>query len=64
VFWVQGSGSSAFVAKNSNITSFSELVREWLKFGIFCTDFCGAPQNVIFGLNGVERVLSLRKIPA
>jgi hypothetical protein len=26
-FWVQWSGSGAFVAKNSDTTSFSELVR-------------------------------------
>jgi hypothetical protein len=26
-FWVQWSGSAAFVAKNANATSFSELVR-------------------------------------
>jgi hypothetical protein len=26
-FWVQWSGSDAFVAKSSNVTSFSELVR-------------------------------------
>jgi hypothetical protein len=26
-FWVQGSGPGAFVAKNFNATSFSELVR-------------------------------------
>jgi hypothetical protein len=26
-FWVQWSGSGTFVAKNSDVTSFSELVR-------------------------------------
>jgi hypothetical protein len=26
-FWVQWSGSGMFVAKNSDVTSFSELVR-------------------------------------
>jgi hypothetical protein len=26
-FWVQWSGSGTFVTKNSNVTSFSELVR-------------------------------------
>jgi hypothetical protein len=27
VFWIEWIGSGAFVAKNSNATSFSELVR-------------------------------------
>jgi hypothetical protein len=26
-FWVQSSGSGTFIAKNSDVTSFSELVR-------------------------------------
>jgi hypothetical protein len=26
-FWIQWSGSGTFVAKNSDVTSFSELVR-------------------------------------
>jgi hypothetical protein len=26
-FWVQWTGSGAFIAKNSDVTSFSELVR-------------------------------------
>jgi hypothetical protein len=26
-FWVQWSGSGTFIAKNSDVTSFSELVR-------------------------------------
>jgi hypothetical protein len=38
-FWVQWSGSGAFVAKNSNTTSFSELVRQSQSFGQFCTDY-------------------------
>jgi hypothetical protein len=50
--------------KNSEITSFSELVHEWHQFGKFCTNFCGAPQNVSFGFNGVNRLLSLQNIPA
>jgi hypothetical protein len=32
-FWVQWSGSGAFVAKNSDATLFSELVRSWHQFG-------------------------------
>jgi hypothetical protein len=38
-FWVEWSGSSAFVAKNSDATLFSELVRLWHQFGQFCIDF-------------------------
>jgi hypothetical protein len=32
-FWVQWSGSGAFVAKIFDATSFSELVRQWDLFG-------------------------------
>jgi hypothetical protein len=38
-FWVQWSGSGAFVAKNSDATFFSELLRSWHQFGQFCIDF-------------------------
>jgi hypothetical protein len=38
-FWVEWSGSDAFVAKNSDATLFSELVRLWHQFGQFCIDF-------------------------
>jgi hypothetical protein len=38
-FWVQWSGSGAFVSKNSDTTSFSELVRLSHQFGPFCVDF-------------------------
>jgi hypothetical protein len=38
-FWVQRSGSGAFVARNSDATSFSELVCYWCLFGQFCVDF-------------------------
>jgi hypothetical protein len=67
-FWVKWSGSGAFVAKNSNVTLFSELVRYWHQFGEFCIDFCAVmklsetAQNMCFGSNGVDRVRSLRKI--
>jgi hypothetical protein len=67
-FWVQWSGSGAFVAKNSDATLFSELVHLWHQFGQFCIDFRAVtklselPQNMSFGSNGVDRVHSLRKI--
>jgi hypothetical protein len=66
-FWVQWSGSGAFVEKNSDATSFSELVRNWCEFGQFCFNFCAVtirfetPQNMSFGSNGVDWVHSLRK---
>jgi hypothetical protein len=67
-FRVKWSGSSAFVAKNSDATLFSELVREWNQFGQFCIVFRAVmkrseiPQNKSFGSSGVDRVRSLRKI--
>jgi hypothetical protein len=67
-FWVQWSGSGTLVAKNSNGTSFSELVRQWHQFDQFCIDLRAVtkrseiPQNMSFGSNGVDRVRSLRKI--
>jgi hypothetical protein len=60
-FWVEWSGSGAFVAKNFEATSFSKLVRYWHLFGQFCIDFHAVtkrsetPQNVSFGSNGVDR---------
>jgi hypothetical protein len=68
-FWVQWSGSGAFVVKISNVTSLNELVLLWLMFGQFCNDFRAVtkrsktPQNISFGSNGVDQVRSLRKIP-
>jgi hypothetical protein len=68
-FWVQWSGSGPFVAKNSDATLFSELARKWHQFGQFCIDFrrvtkqSEMPQNMSFGSNGVDLVLSLGKIP-
>ena len=62
-----------FVAKNSDATSWHELLH---LFGLFCTEFRKATkrprmhpngtkthQNIILGSNGVDRVRSLRKIP-
>jgi hypothetical protein len=68
-FWVQWSGSHAFVAKNFEPNSFSELVRYWHLFSQFCINFptvmkrSEMTQNMSFGSNGVDRVHSLRKIP-
>jgi hypothetical protein len=61
-FWVRWSGSSALIVKNSNATSFSELVLKWHQFGQFCIDFGAATkrsemrQNMSFGNNGLDQV--------
>jgi hypothetical protein len=63
-FWVQWSGSVAFVAKNSDANLFSELVREWHQFGQFCIDFRAVTKrskNMSFGSNVVDYVRWLRK---
>jgi hypothetical protein len=68
-FWLQWSGLGALVVKNSNTSSFSELMRLWRHFGQFCIDFHVVTkqfetcQNMSFGSNGVDRVRSLRKYP-
>jgi hypothetical protein len=68
-FWVQWSGSGAFITKNFYPTSFSELAREWHQFGQLCiyfravTERSETPRNMSFGSNGVDQVRSLRKIP-
>ena len=72
-FIVQRGGSGAFVAKNSDATSWHELLQN---FGPFCTEFCKATkrsrmhpkwyethQNISLGYNGLDRVRSFRKIP-
>jgi hypothetical protein len=67
-FLVKWSGSGAFVAKNSDTTLFSELVRWWHLFVQFCIDFRAVSkwsetaQNMSFGSYGMDRVRSLRKI--
>jgi hypothetical protein len=67
-FWLEWSGPGALVAKNSDATSSSELVRSCHQFGQFCTDFHAVtkqsetPENISFGSNGVDRVRSLRQI--
>jgi hypothetical protein len=59
-FWVQWSGSRAFVAKNFEAISFSELERYWHLFGQFRIDFRAVtkrsetPQKGSFGSNGVD----------
>jgi hypothetical protein len=64
-FWEQCSESCAFVTKNFDATSFSELERLWHLFGQFCIDFrvvmkrYEAPQNMSFGSNRVDRMRSL-----
>jgi hypothetical protein len=58
-FWVQWSGSVAFIARSSTVTSFSELVR-LCNFGQFMFDFRAVkkqsetPRNMSFGSNGVD----------
>jgi hypothetical protein len=53
-----------FVAKNSNATSFSELVRLWSTLGQFYIEFHAVTkwserrQNMSFGSNGVDQVHS------
>ena len=72
-FRVQSGRSGAFVAKNSNATSWHELLH---LFGPFCTEFRKATKqsqmhsnstkrtkNVSLGSNGVDRERSLLKIP-
>ena len=71
-FRVQWGGSGAFISKNSDTTSWHELLHQ---FGPFCTVFRKANQmvpnapkqqkthqNISLGSNGVDRVRSLRKI--
>src|SRR6185503_531544 len=41
-FRVQWGGSVAFIAKNSNATSWPELLHQ---FGPFCTEFCNATER-------------------
>ena len=68
-----GGGSVAFVAKNSDATSWHELLHQ---FGPFCTEFRKASkrsqmhhffykthQNKSLGYNGVDWMHWLRKIP-
>ena len=72
-FRVQWGGSGAFVAKNSDATSWHELLHHFVPF---CTEFCKATKRyqmypnsmkrtklISLGSNGVDRVRSLRKIP-
>jgi hypothetical protein len=69
MIWVEWSGSGALIVKNSNATSFGELIHLWLQFGQFCFDFRAVtkrsemPEDMSSGSNGVDWVRSLRKIP-
>ena len=71
-FRVQWGGSGAFVAKNSEATSWHELLHQ---FDPFCAEFRKASkrfpnaskqyethQNISLGSNGVDQMRSLRKI--
>ena len=72
-FRVQWGGSGPFVAKNSDVTSWHELLH---LFGPFCIDFRKATKqsrmhqnstkapNVSLGSHGVDRVPLLRKNPS
>ena len=51
-FRVQWGGSGAFVAKNSDATSWHELLH---KFGPICTEFCKATKRSQMHPNSVER---------
>jgi hypothetical protein len=71
-FRVQWGGSGAFVVKNSNATSWHELLHYFGSFapsfvrqpnGLECTQIVQMHQNVSLGSHGVDRVCSLRKIP-
>ena len=72
-FRSQQGQSGAFVAKNSDTTSWHELLHH---FGPFCTEFCKATKqsqmhpnstkhkkNMNLESHGVDRVHSLQKIP-
>src|SRR6185503_17445019 len=51
-FSVQWGGSGAFVAKNSDVNSWHELLH---KFGPICTEFCKATKRSQMHPNSVER---------
>ena len=51
-FIVQRGGSSAFVAKNSEATTWHELLQN---FGPFCTEFCKATKRSRMHPNSTKR---------
>jgi hypothetical protein len=51
-FGVQWSGSVAFVEKNSNATSWHELLHQ---FGLFCTVFCNTTERSQMHQNSMKR---------
>jgi hypothetical protein len=50
-FRVQSGGSVAFVAKNSDATSWYELFHQ---FGLFCTEFCNATEQCEMHKNSMK----------
>src|SRR6185312_2454782 len=54
-FIVQRGGSGAFVAKNSDATSWHELLQ---KLGPFCTEFCKATKRARMHPNSTKRTKS------
>jgi hypothetical protein len=63
-FWVQWSGSGAFVAKNSDTTFVTarKSMQNLPSYAI-TAQLAETPQNMSFGSNGVDQVRSLRKKP-
>jgi hypothetical protein len=65
-FWVQWSGSSAFVAKNFDVKRASALIApiRIVLLRVSCSKGNGPkhPKHMSFGSNGVGQVRSLRKI--
>ena len=59
-FRVQWGGSDAFIVKNSDATSWHDILH---LFGPFCTEFRKATKQSLMHDNGVDWVRSLRKIP-
>ena len=51
-FRVQWGGSVAFIAKNSNATSWPELLHQ---FGPFCTEFCNATERCQMHKNSMKQ---------
>ena len=66
-FGVQWGGSDVFVAKNSDATSWHELLRHYVRFAPSFVTQPNGPQctkivrNMSLASNGVDRVRSLRK---
>ena len=61
-FMVKWGGSGVFVAKNSDATSWHELLHKFGPTVPNATKLYEMHENVSLGSNGVDRVHSLRKI--